>query len=265
MIAGFKARNHPQQTRARGADDATDDRGTAPELFGALDREFHFDLDVAASPQNAKCARFYTIGDDGLAQPWNGRVWCNPPFSSLRPWVEKARAEILARRAELVVMLLPANRTEQSWWQDLVERERRDRGGTLEVRFLAGRLRFDRPNWTPPAKGDRPPFGCCLLIFRSDAEPDQHQGEDAGEGRPSSMTTPIKITELHMFDIGIETATGSHVVKMRCGCDVQNYNQICVWSACSPEHDMVMQLGYYLTLVAEELRRHTAVLAQVGF
>lgn len=62
-------------------------------------------------------------------------------------------------------MLLPANRTEQGWWQDLVEPQRRS--GLLEVRFLAGRLRFDTPPGTyNDPRGNRPPFGCCLVIWR---------------------------------------------------------------------------------------------------
>jgi hypothetical protein len=62
-------------------------------------------------------------------------------------------------------MLLPANRTEQSWWQELVE-PHRDRLGTgLTVEFIRGRLRFLRPGSTRPMPNERPPFGVCLLIW----------------------------------------------------------------------------------------------------
>lgn len=169
-LAGFRASNHPQQTAKRGASDAVDDRGTDQAFFDATSARFGgFTLDVAAAPHNAKCERYYTVEDDGLTRPWDAvSVWCNPPYSDIRSWVEKAWAEWLTTsplRPRRIVMLLPANRVEQGWWQDLVEPYRDKPGSPLRVEFLRGRLRFDRPDWTPGPKGDRPPFGCCLLIW----------------------------------------------------------------------------------------------------
>lgn len=61
-------------------------------------------------------------------------------------------------------MLLPANRTEQGWWQRLVE-PHRDRGAGLRTEFIAGRLRFLRRGETEIAPNNRPPFGCVLLVW----------------------------------------------------------------------------------------------------
>lgn len=158
----FVSRNHPQQVRRDGADDSVDDRRTPLELMNEcmeLTGVEGFDLDPAATAESAKAAVFFTAADDGLAQPWFGRVWLNPPYSDLGAWVSKAVAE--RPRCECVVMLLPSNRTEQSWWQDLIEPERV--AGRIEVFFLRGRRRFDRPDWTAPKKGDRPPFGLCVV------------------------------------------------------------------------------------------------------
>lgn len=95
------------------------------------------------------------------------RVWCNPPYSDIRAWVRKAWSEweLPESAPELIVMLLPANRVEQKWWQEHVEPYRDRPGSPLRVEFLPGRMRFIRPDWTPGPKGDRPPFGCCLLIW----------------------------------------------------------------------------------------------------
>lgn len=53
---------------------------TPQDFFDELDQEFHFNLDVCALPENAKCEKFYTPEMDGLSQPWNGVCWCNPPY-----------------------------------------------------------------------------------------------------------------------------------------------------------------------------------------
>jgi phage N-6-adenine-methyltransferase len=165
-VVGFKASNHPQQIGTRGALDEVDDRGTHPENFDPWNVRFGgFTLDVAAAPHNAKCERYFTRDDNGLAQSWaHERVWCNPPYSDIHSWVAKAWQEWPRSRG--IVMLLPANRVEQRWWQELVEPYRDRAGEPLTVEFLPGRMRFERRNVVIGPKGDRPPFGCCLLIWR---------------------------------------------------------------------------------------------------
>jgi phage N-6-adenine-methyltransferase len=130
-------------------------------VFAPLHERFRFTLDVAALPHNAKLERHFTPDDNGLAQSWAGeRVWCNPPYSSIEPWVAKA----WTAAAELVVMLLPANRTEQGWWQRLIE-PRRDVPGGVRVEFLAGRMRFIAAGANGIGPNERPPFGVCLVIW----------------------------------------------------------------------------------------------------
>jgi phage N-6-adenine-methyltransferase len=165
-LTGFKAQNHPQQTGARGALDEVDDRGTDPAFVKSLEERFAqpFTLDVAAAAHNAKAPRYFTRAHDGLKMRWDGeRVWCNPPYSNLYDWVAKAWHEHPRTRG--IVMLLPANRPEQKWWQELVEPYRDRQGSPLTVEFLPGRMRFSRPDAVIGPKGDRPPFGCVLLIW----------------------------------------------------------------------------------------------------
>ena len=170
-VVGYRARNHPQQVDVRGARPDVDDRATPPEVFGPLQERFGFTVDAAASPHNAKLPRFWTIADDGLAQPWTGqRVYANPPYSSpnLAAWIAKAWTEWLSEAPpELVVMLLPANRCEQRAWQEMVEPYRDTPGSDLHVEFLPGRMRFlvGGKGWVGP--DERPPFGCCLLIWEA--------------------------------------------------------------------------------------------------
>jgi hypothetical protein len=184
-------RNHPSQLKKRGgADDSVDDRETPPDVFEPLNAEFGFTLDVAAARHNAKCARYYALGPakgfdprqlalfeqpfvgdpealgvDGLAQTWAAGevVWCNPPFSDIDPWVRKATVS-----AATVVMLLPANRMEQPWWQAYIEPYRDGRGCHLrvETRFLAGRRCFRNRGAEIMNRTSRnPPFGLVIVIW----------------------------------------------------------------------------------------------------
>lgn len=175
MRPGFQARNHPQQPH----EPTVDDRAVPFEVFEPLQERFGFTIDVAATSLNARLERFYTEADDALSKSWSGeRVWCNPPYSNIEPWVLKAWQEWRSSTpAELIVMMLPANRTEQPWWQDWIEPHR---GGLeLEVEFLAGRIRFLKPEEeSAPTQlaligpegakafpNSRPSFGSCLAIW----------------------------------------------------------------------------------------------------
>lgn len=163
MFVRFKAQNHPQQTRYAGSKRHVDDRALPMKDFQALHERFSFTIDVAASEANRKLPRFYTEETNGLLASWSReRVYCNPPYSDIAPWIEKAWAE---DQAELIVMLLPANRTEQRWWQTLIEPHRDRAGSRLRTEFLGGRLRFLKPGQEKIGPNERPPFGCVLCIW----------------------------------------------------------------------------------------------------
>lgn len=167
-LVGFKAQNHVQQTRKRGARPEVDNLETPWDFFTPLHERFGFTIDVAALPHNAKRPCFYSPEENGLERSWAGeRVWCNPPYSDIEPWVKKAYREMDTphRPARLIVMLLPANRTEQGWWQRWVEPYRDRPGSCLRVEFLQGRLRFIKHGHDRVEPNQRPPFGCCLLIW----------------------------------------------------------------------------------------------------
>lgn len=165
-LVGRRAQNHPQQVTANGPRDEVDDRWTPLHLWIPWEERWRFTLDVAASHDNYLCQRYFTLEDDGLAQSWQGeRVWCNPPYSDMTAWIRKAWYEV-EKGCELVVMLAPANRTEQRWWQEYVE-PHRDKGGLLTTEFLPRRINFGSRDNLGAWSASSAPFGCVLVIWES--------------------------------------------------------------------------------------------------
>jgi DNA N-6-adenine-methyltransferase (Dam) len=83
----------------------TDDCYTPKWVFDAMG--LHFDLDVASppgGPWHVPATRYYTAQDDGLLQPWDGLVWCNPPYSDYTPWADRFA---IHDRAVILGIVLP--------------------------------------------------------------------------------------------------------------------------------------------------------------
>jgi len=126
---------------------------TPQDLFDSLNKEFGFTLDPCATPENAKCKKFYTKEDDGLSKSWAGEVvFCNPPYGrEIGKWVYKARCEM---GGATVVMLIPA-RTDTKYFHDYIYHYR----PSLEIRFLKGRLKFGNSK-------NSAPFPSMIVIFK---------------------------------------------------------------------------------------------------
>lgn len=125
---------------------------TPQELFDKLDAEYHFDVDVCATQENAKCARYYTREDDGLKQEWQGTCWMNPPYGrDIQKWMEKAYTESRVNGAT-VVCLVPS-RTDTRWWHEYAMRGK--------IQFLRGRIKFGQSK--NPA-----PFPSAIVVFGDD-------------------------------------------------------------------------------------------------
>ena len=68
-----------------------------------------------------KASSYFTKDDDGLAQQWYGRVWCNPPYGRrVNQWLEKAIDSYETGEIEAVILLL--NRTGAAWYSKLKKR-----------------------------------------------------------------------------------------------------------------------------------------------
>ena len=129
----------------------SDEWATPQYIFDKLNEEFHFTLDPCASADNHKCEKYYTKEQDGLTKNWGGcNVFCNPPYSKIGDWVEKAYRE--TRQDNTVVVLLIPARTDTRYFHDFIYQR-------SEIRFVKGRLKFgDSQNSAP--------FPSMVVIFR---------------------------------------------------------------------------------------------------
>lgn len=130
----------------------TDLWSTPQNFFDSLNEEFNFTLDPCATPKNAKCDKYYTANENGLAQNWQGEtVFCNPPYGrAIKDWVIKCYEES-KKPNTVVVMLIPA-RTDTIYFHDYIYHK------VKEMRFVKGRLKFGN------AKNSAP-FPSMIIIF----------------------------------------------------------------------------------------------------
>ena len=127
----------------------TDEWPTPQDFFDRLNEEFHFELDVCATHENAKCPRYFTRRENGLLQQWTGVCWMNPPYGrEIGQWVKKAYESALG--GATVVCLLPS-RTDTAWWHDYCMKG--------EIRFVRGRLKFGTAT-------ESAPFPSAVVVFR---------------------------------------------------------------------------------------------------
>lgn len=111
-------------------DNVTVDWYTPPWLFQRLGLEF--DLDPCQPPSGIEwipAKRRYSIHDDGLAQPWCGCVWLNPPYGKHTPaWLERMHNH---RNGIALVFA----RTDCAWFHEYVAQ-------ADAILFLRGRVKF---------------------------------------------------------------------------------------------------------------------------
>lgn len=121
-------------------DAARNDWGTPEWLVGAARAALggRIDLDPCGNPERVLpgiARTFLPPQDDGLALPWEGTVFVNPPFGKpLDAWMAKAESEAVTRGAE-IVFLAPAVVSRACWHRHVPK--------ASSICFLKGRVTFD--------------------------------------------------------------------------------------------------------------------------
>jgi DNA N-6-adenine-methyltransferase (Dam) len=126
----------------------------AREVLGGID------LDPASCEEANRTVGatvIYTIQENGLDQPWRGRVYTNPPYGGQAPkFMDKLRAEYEAGNVPAAIAFLNAYSTDAKWFQPLFD---------YAVCFVAGRI----PRIEPGGKvGNHPTFGSAFVYLGPD-------------------------------------------------------------------------------------------------
>lgn len=142
---------------------------TPPFLFSYFDNLVGgFDIDAAASNENALCEDWYTKEDDALSFDWpeTHKVWLNPPFSDPRPWIDHVLRQVNERGC-LVCVVLPDD-ISTKWFRMCVD-------GAAEMYGLVsdgkktGRVGFIHPVTGETVRDN--PKGSFVFIFRRHTAP----------------------------------------------------------------------------------------------
>ncbi|MGB1292175.1 MAG: phage N-6-adenine-methyltransferase [Pseudoalteromonas sp.] len=154
------------------SDDMKNSWGTDPLIFNAINEEFDFDLDAAASNNNFLCPSYLTKEDDALTADWSEctihyqsnqkikTVWANPPYG--RGMIKKFMNKCIEQKEKGVtsVMLVPA--TLDAQWLPINE--------ISEIRIITGgRLSFYHPVTNKKIAGNTK--GSMFVIFRPSSSP----------------------------------------------------------------------------------------------
>lgn len=124
----------------------------ARRVLGAIDLD---PASTLAANEKVKAAQIYTAGDNGLARPWAGRVWLNPPYSQplIEQFAEKLAGHAAAHEIDAAIALVN-NATDTAWFRTLAD-------VAAAICFKTGRVKF----WGPDQAEGTPLQGQAFLYF----------------------------------------------------------------------------------------------------
>ncbi|UGL62525.1 putative DNA adenine methyltransferase [Escherichia phage JLBYU41] len=144
---------------------------TPSELVAWMEIEYgDYDIDAAASKENAVCEKFYSKETNCLKRWWgsNKHIWLNPPYSNITPFVKKAIEQM--EHNNQIDILLPCD-TSTGWFYEAQQKaaeiiwitgEVYQEGGTEYSR--TGRLAFTSALTGKPVQGNNK--GSVIFIMR---------------------------------------------------------------------------------------------------
>jgi phage N-6-adenine-methyltransferase len=133
------------------------------------------DLDPASCPkanERVRARAFYSRRVDGLAHPWSGRVWMNPPYGNAAPvFAERLIAEYEAGRVTEAVALFNANAMSSLWFSPIYKL-------ASALLITRGRLQFEAGD---PSQAFSSPATGSVVVYLG-ARPEAFHAEFAKHG-----------------------------------------------------------------------------------
>lgn len=177
---------------------STDERGTPTFVIQTLIQYLGclFDLDAAAGAEETTIAKkAYTEAENGLAKPWHGKVWLNPPYSDMPTWLEKAVSESKQNRTEFILVMIPSYGLSTQWYHDYVTQ-------ASIVAAIEGRLSFSN---TDGAAG----FASLIVGFGDVPDGVRDALRELGAIlRTEATTKDLTNDQSYLFELTGSTATG---------------------------------------------------------
>lgn len=153
---------------------------TPYELVAWMESEYgDYDIDAAASKENAVCEKFYSKETNCLKRWWgsNKHIWLNPPYSNITPFVKKSIEQM--EHNNQIDMLLPCD-TSTGWFYEAQQRAAEIIWITGEVYHedgteysRTGRLAFTSALTGKPVQGNNK--GSVIFIMRELKEGEQQK------------------------------------------------------------------------------------------
>tara|TARA_R110000772_G_scaffold247018_1_gene360766 strand:- start:396 stop:842 length:447 start_codon:yes stop_codon:yes gene_type:complete len=132
-----------------------DSWSTPASTYYDLDKEFNFDFDPCPLNTRVKLENSLFPDDNitevynGLNVEWGTNTFCNPPYSEITKWIDKAFIEY--KKGKNIVLLVPS-RTDTKWFHKYILPHAK------EIRFVKGRLKFGGCK-------NAAPFPSMIIIF----------------------------------------------------------------------------------------------------